>query len=118
MAKERVVQLIDDLDGSNADETVRFALDENIYEIDLTSANARRLRTTLDRYRERGRRVGRVRLLAPGQRPKRRTRTSNGEQAAARVWAGQNGYPIQPVGQVPKVIMAEYRASKAASASE
>ena len=35
MAKETITRLIDDLDKSDADETVRFGLDGIEYEIDL-----------------------------------------------------------------------------------
>ena len=44
MAKRVHVMLVDDTDGSNADETVSFALDGVSYEIDLSSHNADKLR--------------------------------------------------------------------------
>jgi Lsr2 len=42
--------LSDDLDGSQADSTVRFALDGIEYEIDLSAEHARALRDALARY--------------------------------------------------------------------
>jgi len=40
MAQKVTVELEDDLDGSPADETVRFGLDGTEYEIDLSEKNA------------------------------------------------------------------------------
>ena len=58
MAKTVIVRLTDDIDGEDADETVRFALDGRSYEIDLSAANASRLRVALAPYIEKGRPSG------------------------------------------------------------
>ncbi|MGA2838448.1 MAG: Lsr2 family protein [Acidimicrobiales bacterium] len=58
MAKTVIVKLTDDLDGGDADETVRFALDGRSYEIDLSSANASDLRAAFQRYIDKGRPSG------------------------------------------------------------
>ena len=50
MASKTVVELFDDLDGGQADETVSFALDGVEYEIDLSAANATQLRSVLAAY--------------------------------------------------------------------
>lgn len=50
MAKTVIVKLTDDLDGGDADETVTFALDGRSYEIDVSSANASRLRDALQPF--------------------------------------------------------------------
>ena len=55
MAKTVVVKLTDDMDGSDADETVHFALDGKSYEIDLHAGNAAALRDVLKPYIEKGR---------------------------------------------------------------
>ena len=47
MAKQTTVTLIDDLDGSVAEEQVEFAVDGRSYEIDLSAANSARLRDLL-----------------------------------------------------------------------
>src|SRR6516225_1053220 len=49
---------IDDLDGSEAEGTVRFGLDGAKYEIDLNAEHARSLRDALSRYVEAARRAG------------------------------------------------------------
>lgn len=58
MAKRVQVVLIDDLDGSEADETVHFSLDDAGYEIDLSRDNASRLRDVLTPYLGSARKVG------------------------------------------------------------
>ena len=47
MAKETITRLVDDIDGGVAHETVRFGLDGVLYEIDLSSRNAKKLRSEL-----------------------------------------------------------------------
>jgi hypothetical protein len=47
MAKETITKLIDDLDGGEAHETVKFGLDGHSYEIDLSTKNANKLRNAL-----------------------------------------------------------------------
>ena len=58
MAKTVIVKLSDDIDGSDADETVRFALDGKTYEIDLSASNASKLRGALRPYIEKARADG------------------------------------------------------------
>ena len=50
MAQKVQTILIDDLDGSQADSTVRFGLDGTDYEIDLNADHAHQLRDALARY--------------------------------------------------------------------
>lgn len=57
MVQRRVVQLVSDLTEKPGDEKVQFALDGTSYEIDLTSAEAVRLRAALERYIRAGRRL-------------------------------------------------------------
>ena len=57
MTKKIHVHLVDDLDASEASETVRFEVDGRTYEIDLSSRNARRFRTEIAPYITHARRV-------------------------------------------------------------
>ena len=57
MAQKVQTLFVDDLDGSEAEGTVRFGLDGTDYEIDLNAKNARQLRDALARYVAAGRRV-------------------------------------------------------------
>lgn len=67
MAQSTVVYLTDDLDGSDADETVRFALDGKSYEIDLNKKNATAFRRAFKRYVDAGRSAGRQSARATGR---------------------------------------------------
>ena len=58
MAQKVQVLLVDDIDGSDADETVTFSLDGVSYEIDLTDANAQKLRDDLSTWIGHARRAG------------------------------------------------------------
>ena len=59
MAKRTIHMLVDDVDGTEADETVRFGIDGIQYEIDLSKTNAEKMRGVLARYVEAGAAVGR-----------------------------------------------------------
>ncbi len=74
MAKTVIVKLTDDIDGGDADETVHFALDGKSYEIDVSTANAAKLRQALEPF------IGRARVRggqagARAARPVRSTPT-------------------------------------------
>ncbi len=58
MAQSTIVYLTDDLDGSDASETVTFSLEGKSYEIDLNKKNAATLRRVLKPYIDRGRSAG------------------------------------------------------------
>ena len=58
MAQRTHTLLTDDVDGGEAAETVRFALDGVEYEIDLNEQHARELRESLTVFVEAARRVG------------------------------------------------------------
>lgn len=55
MAEQIHIELVDDLDGSSAAETVSFALDGVAYDIDLNEQNAQMLRSVLADYTQAGR---------------------------------------------------------------
>ena len=62
MAQKVNIVLVDDLDGTEATETVAFGLDGTTYEIDLNDANAAALREALSGY------VGHARKVTGGGR--------------------------------------------------
>jgi hypothetical protein len=79
MTRKIHVHLIDDLDASEASETVRFEVDGRPYEIDLSSHNAQRFRADIAPYIAHARKVvtyghrrraslGRPRGVAPATR--------------------------------------------------
>jgi hypothetical protein len=106
VAQKVQVLLVDDLDGGEADETVTFALDGKTYEIDLTTANADKLRGLLDAYVKGGRRTG---GRASGGRGKARVVTGGSQDTAqVRAWAKENGFEVNDRGRVPASIREAY----------
>ena len=113
MARQVITTLIDDLDGKKADRTVEFSLDGTAYTIDLSDANAGKLRKALDPFITAGTRVGRGAGRAP-QRPAAtsgRTASSRDENRAIREWATANGHQISERGRIPQSVSDAYRAA-------
>lgn len=115
MAKETITRLIDDLDQSDADETVRFGLDGAQYEIDLSAKNARELRDLLKKYVEAGKKVSsRPTRVATPPRGGRRGGSASVDRAqnrAIREWARSRNMKISDRGRIPEEIVNEYHAS-------
>lgn len=82
MAERIQVELVDDIDGSPAQQTVTFALDGVTYEIDLNDRHAQRLRSVLGRYIERAREAERERERAREQPAAPAKRQERGDRAA------------------------------------
>ena len=78
MAQRVMIELIDDLDGSEATETVRFGLENHTFEIDLSGTNAQNLRDALQPYLTSARRVS-------GKTPKAAPSSATGEIGRAHV---------------------------------
>ena len=119
MAKHVNVVLVDDIDGSQASETVSFGLDGRQYDIDLSANHATHLRDALASYAAAARRPA----SGTGRRstaPRAAQSTNNQEQlTAVREWAKANGQPISDRGRISKVVMQAYenRGSQAVPAA-
>ncbi len=112
MAQKVQVTLVDDLDGSSADETLTFGMDGVTYEIDLSKSNAKKFRESLNAYVGAARRVG-SRSGARG-RPRGRSgrgrASSNGhvETADIRAWARSKGIQVNERGRIAADVIAKY----------
>jgi hypothetical protein len=104
MAQRVNIILEDDIDGSEADETVSFALDGATYEIDLSSANAAQLRDSLATYIGHARRAGGRRAAG---RPASRA-AGKRDLADVRQWARKNGHTVSERGRISAEIQAAY----------
>jgi Lsr2 len=109
MAQKVKTLFVDDLDGSDAEGTVRFGLDGTQYEIDLNTVHAGELRSILGPYAKAGRKVAGA---------ARRTARNRGMAAAngfstneIRDWAKTNGVEIKDRGRVPADVIAKFRAA-------
>lgn len=112
MAQKVSVELVDDLDGTPADETVAFALDGTSYEVDLNAANAAALREVLAPYIGVARRTSRARPTAP--RPARAPRRRAVEEptpAQIREWGREHGFAVSARGRVSAELAEAYAAA-------
>ena len=107
MARETVTRLVDDLDGGVAHETVRFGLDGHLYEIDLSSKNAKKLRSELSTFIAHGSRVT-ARRAATGGRGSRGGAATAEQNRAIREWAVAKGYEVAERGRIKKEIVDEF----------
>jgi Lsr2 len=103
------VVLVDDLTGDPADTTVRFALDNTEYEIDLTNDNAGLLRDVFARYVAAGRKVA-PRGGRPGAQTAKRAYAGY-DPAAVRAWAAGQGIEVSRRGRIRADVVERYRAA-------
>jgi hypothetical protein len=106
MAQKIQTLFIDDIDGGEAEGTVRFSLDGAEYEIDLSVKHSEELRTALGAYVAHARKIGGAARRAPGRSGRKPSAT---DTVAARNWARENGYDIKDRGRVPADLVAKYR---------
>jgi hypothetical protein len=109
MAQKIQTLLIDDLDGGQADGTVRFGLDGTEYEIDLSAAHSDELRKALGQYLAHARRVGGTSRSA--------TRTRRGgavDSSKVRDWAKGQGIEVKDRGRVPADVVEQYKTAAGA----
>jgi uncharacterized membrane protein len=100
---------IDDIDGSEAEGTVRFALDGAEYEIDLNAKHAEALRKALSRYVEAARRSGGASRKTA--RAGRRAAASGLNTTEVREWAKAQGIEVKDRGRVPAELVVRFRAA-------
>src|SRR5437763_6757313 len=99
MAQKVQTLLVDDIDGSEAEGTVRFGLDGAEYEIDLSAEHAKALRDALARYVSAARRAS-----GAARRPARnghRTSAAGQNTTEVREWAKAQGIDVKDRGRVP-----------------
>jgi Lsr2 len=104
MAQRIQTLLIDDLNGGEAADTVRFGLDGTEYEIDLSAAHSEELRKALGHYLAHARRAGGTARSAA------RTRRGSAavDTAKVREWAKGQGIEVKDRGRVPANIVEQY----------
>jgi hypothetical protein len=117
LARTTIVQLTDDIDGSEAAETVRFAVDGRTYEIDLSTEHAESLRRSLAQFVAVARRAGRI-DASTGRGQGRPGRPQGGNSSAVRAWARENGVPVSGRGRIPEAVLAQYTSAQQAPTAE
>jgi hypothetical protein len=84
--------LIDDVDGSEASETITFSLDGKDYEIDLSNKNAAKLRTAIAKWTPSARQL---------RAPRAGRKVDPAQATAIRTWARANGLVVGDRGRIP-----------------
>ena len=107
MAQKIQILFIDDLDGSEAEDTVRFGLDGTEYEIDLNVEHSEALRDALARYVHAARRAG-----GGARRPAhggRRASAGGVDSTEVREWAKAQGIDVKDRGRVPTELVVKFK---------
>jgi Lsr2 len=96
MATRTVTSLVDDTDGSEAQETVSFGLEGTTYEIDLSDQNAKKLRDALEPW------VTKARKTAGRRRPssQKLSPLDKGEISIMRAWLQEHGHDVSTRGRI------------------
>ncbi|MFJ8963311.1 Lsr2 family protein [Lentzea sp. NPDC102401] len=111
MAQKVLVRLIDDLDGTTAEdvETVSFGLDGISYDIDLRPDNAAKLRDGLAAFVASARRTGgRTRKAVSTTRTIVAESRTKEQTKAIREWARANGHSLADRGRIPTSVIEEF----------
>jgi hypothetical protein len=107
MAQKFQVSYVDDIDGSEADGPVAFALDGTSFEIDLSKANGDKFRQVLAPFIEHARRASGIKRGVARQRDaSNRQRTHD-----IRQWARAQGMAISERGRIPADVISKYEAA-------
>jgi hypothetical protein len=106
LAQRVQVRLVDDLNGEEAQETVRFGFEGAEYEIDLTAENAEKLRSVLSEYVEKGRKASGGKRGQGASKSTSRNKREDTQQI--RQWAQENGYNPSSRGRINQSIVDAY----------
>lgn len=110
MAQKVLVEMIDDIDGTEASQTVPFGLDGAQYEIDLSDDNAAALREQLAAFVASARRTGGRKNTGPASAAP--TAEGRERSKAIRTWAVDNDWAIADRGRIPANVVAAYEESQ------
>lgn len=104
MALQAKYILIDDIDGSNAKDTVSFAVGRNYYEIDLNLGHLDEFNRDLDKWIKYARKVS---ARKAGRSGRVGSGTPN-DAAKVRAWAEEQGIELAQRGRIPNAVREQY----------
>lgn len=99
MASHTITKLTDDLDGSDATQTVHFGYAGASYAIDLNDKNAKKLSDALAPYIGAARKSGGARKSSGGGAT---GRTDKAQTQAMRQWLREKGHQVSERGRISK----------------
>ncbi len=103
MARKIIQMLVDDIDGSEASQTVTFGLDGATYEIDLNDEHAAALRESIEEWVAKAHRVAGRSNRRRGSSPR-----SSSDNQKIRDWARENGHEVSDRGRISAEIRKAY----------
>ena len=106
MAQRTQVLYVDDIDGSEAEGTVRFGFGGTEYEIDLNEKHADQFAKALGPFIAAARKVP-----SSSRRAARAVRAPRRGQSDVRAWARDQGIKISNRGRIPADVLAKYQAA-------
>jgi hypothetical protein len=109
VAKQTVVNVVDDLDGSGGAHPYTFGWEGKTYEIDLVDPNAQKLEEALQPFIDVSRPVGGRASTRTRQAPVRASRQDN---AAIRAWAKERGHQVSDRGRISRTVVDAYHAEQ------
>lgn len=107
MAKRVKVLLVDDIDGSEAVETLSFARDGITYEIDLNDSHAAELRAAAQSWTRHARRTGGRKSAGRSSSPS----PGSQESSDTRAWARDQGLDVGERRRIASLIREAYTAA-------
>ncbi len=119
MARQITERLIDDLDGSDATQTVEFAYKGKSYTLDLNDNNASDFEDALARYIAAAGKPDTAQSSRGGRGGKRQAPASAGRSDGdyspkdVRAWAQANDVEVPARGRIPGKVIEQYKASQA-----
>ena len=105
MAKTLVEVLVDDLDGTEAVESVRLGWNGQWRQLELSERNLAALSKAIDRFWDAGRPL---RTEPVGTRRRAGAGSGGRDPRAIRVWAADNGIAVPARGRIPREIEDRY----------
>jgi hypothetical protein len=119
MAKRTVESLVDDIDGSEAQETIEFSFRGKSYTLDLNEKNASEFDDALAPYVAAAEKAGTAQS-SRGTRSRgssiprpRSARQTEIDPRAVRSWAESQGITVSPRGRIKSDILEQYKAANA-----
>lgn len=108
MARRKITQLIDDVDGSEATTSINFAFNGKSYEIDLNDENAEKFRQEIAVWIDAARPMPKS-----GGTPSRggAARSGRSDLANIRKWAKDNDHKVSERGRIPASVIEAYDAA-------
>jgi Lsr2 len=111
MAQRTQVVFTDDIDGSEADTTIRFAVDGAASEIDLSAVHAGEFRKAVQPFIDAARKAGGSGASRRAGTSRASSRPSGPSPSDVRAWAKDQGIEVKDKGRVPAELIVRFQAA-------